>query len=213
MESKKLSVFLSILPSLVWSHQLGVLMRGENIPVLLKVCYSAANSIPKVLAVSVVIFVLLVDWLDLSGGDWSVMRWVMVLSSLPSLPLLLLDSIRCSGEPRHSHTLIRPPVSLMDHFFWLIINSLVNNIAPSSTIFHGPPLFFVKSWGVLHWTLGRGWTQQWWYFAIRVIFCLPSTSTPVPPVSPATSPSYLGPLSGPGWLGVTGATQLQLIGI
>ena len=52
-------------------------MRGENIPVLLKVCYSAANSIPKVLAVSVVIFVLLVDWLDwldLSGGDWSVMR-------------------------------------------------------------------------------------------------------------------------------------------
>ena len=49
-------------------------MRGENIPVLLKVCYSAANSIPKVLAVSVVIFVLLVDWLDLSGADWSVMR-------------------------------------------------------------------------------------------------------------------------------------------
>ena len=49
-------------------------MRGENIPVLLKVCYSAANSIPKVLAVSVVIFVLLVDWLDLSGVDWSVMR-------------------------------------------------------------------------------------------------------------------------------------------
>ena len=49
-------------------------MRGENIPVLLKVCYSAANSIPKVLAVSVVIFVLLVDWLDLSGTDWSVMR-------------------------------------------------------------------------------------------------------------------------------------------
>ena len=49
-------------------------MRGENIPVLLKVCYSAANSIPKVLAVSVVIFVLLVDWLDLSGRDWSVMR-------------------------------------------------------------------------------------------------------------------------------------------
>ena len=48
--------------------------RGENIPVLLKVCYSAANSIPKVLAVSVVIFVLLVDWLDLSGTDWSVMR-------------------------------------------------------------------------------------------------------------------------------------------
>ena len=173
MESKKLSVFLSILPSLVWSHQLGVLMRGENIPVLLKVCYSAANSIPKVLAVSVVIFVLLVDWLDLSGRDWSVMRWVMVLSSLPSLPslpLLLLDSIRCPGEPRHSHTLIRPPVSLMDHFFWLIINSLVNNIAPSSAIFHGPPLFFVQSWGVLstgHW----GWTVD----TAVMIFCHPSS--------------------------------------
>ena len=61
--SKKLSVFLSILSSLVWSHQLRVLIRGRNILVLLKICYSAANSIPKVLALSVVIFVSL----DLAG--------------------------------------------------------------------------------------------------------------------------------------------------
>ena len=68
--SKKLSVFLSILSSLVWSHQLRVLIRGRNILVLLKICYSAANSIPKVFGVSVVIFLLLGDWLERTGLWW-----------------------------------------------------------------------------------------------------------------------------------------------
>ena len=68
--SKKLSVFLSILFSLVWSHQLRVLIRGRNILVLLKICYSAANSIPKVFGVSVVIFLLLGYWLERTGLWW-----------------------------------------------------------------------------------------------------------------------------------------------
>ena len=106
------------------------------------------------------------------------------------IPPLLLSSIRCSGEPRHSHTLIRPPVTLMDHFFWLIINSLVNNIAPSSAIFHGPPLFFVKSWGVLHWTLGPIVGHPSY-----ILFTLACSHLP-------PDPSYLGPHTAPccyGW--------------
>ena len=145
-------------------------------------------------------------WCGLTGADWTVMRWVMVLSSLP----LLLDSIRCSGEPRHSHTLIRPPVTLMDHFFWLIINSLVNNIAPSSAIFRGPPLFFVKSGEVFstgHWGAAAGLGQT----RSQLYFVYPRLVSP----SPATSPLIPGPSQRSWllWLGVTGATQLQLIGI
>ena len=66
--AKNVSVFLSIPSSLVWSHQLRVLMRGENIPVLLKICYSAANSIPKVLAGCVRCYICVAG--GLTGADW-----------------------------------------------------------------------------------------------------------------------------------------------
>ena len=67
-------------------------MRGENIPVLLKICYSAANSIPKVLAVSVVIFVLVgtdgTDWtgLDRSGVDCDEMSNGFIIPPFPPPP-------------------------------------------------------------------------------------------------------------------------------